>query len=274
MTERRPPQSPFRHWAATMLAHRSHGGGVHHDAEHGRAVYQTSTMGALLDGVYDGDVTVADLLGHGDFGLGTFNGLDGEMLILDGVCYRLRADGTATVAGAQDRSPFATVTWFTADHTFDVGVPTDRADLLGMIDAALDSPNLIYAIRVTGLFETISTRTVLAQHRPYPPLAQATEGQQETEVTDVRGTLAGYRMPDYEQGVAVAGYHLHYLDDARHGGGHALDYRLRQGRVEISVRAELHLALPTNAAFLHADLNHGDAGAEIRRSEAGHGGVP
>ena len=252
-----------------MLAHRRSGGGLHHDAEHGREVYQTSTMGALLDGVYDGDVTVAELLRHGDFGLGTFNGLDGEMLVLDGVCYQLRADGSASVADADECTPFATVTWFSPDHVLDVRVPTDRPTLLGLIDAATQGPNLIYAIRVTGRFESLRTRTVSAQHQPYPPLLQATAGQQESEFDSVRGTLAGYRMPDYEQGVAVAGYHLHFLDDAHRRGGHALDYRLAEGRVEISVRSEMHLALPTTAAFLHADLNHAAAVEEIHRSEGG-----
>ncbi|CAN5648782.1 alpha-acetolactate decarboxylase [soil metagenome] len=242
---------------------------MHHDAEHGRAVYQTSTMGALLDGVYDGDMTVAELLSHGDFGLGTFNGLDGEMLVLDGVCYQLRADGSATVAESHARTPFATVTWFHTDHAFEVHTATNRAALLAEIDAALDSANLIYAIRITGRFATVRTRTVAAQHQPYLPLAQATDSQQESEFADVDGTLAGYRMPDYEQGVAVAGYHLHYLDAAHRSGGHALDYVLADGRIEISVRSELHLALPTSAAFLHADLNHGDAGAEIHHSEGG-----
>jgi acetolactate decarboxylase len=269
MTEHAPPHTTLRHWAATMLAHRRPDGGVHHDGEHGRAVYQTSTMGALLDGVYDGTVTVAELLAHGDFGLGTFNGLDGEMLILDGVCHRLRADGSATIANPGEFTPFATVTWFSADHTFDVGTPTDRATLLARIDAASDGPNLIYAIRVIGRFASLRTRTVHEQHQPYPPLAQATADQQETEFTDISGVLAGYRMPDYEQGVAVAGYHLHFLDEARRLGGHALDYRLAQGRVEISVRSELHLALPTSAAFLHADLQHHEATAEIRQSEGG-----
>ena len=79
--------SLLRRWAHAMLAHR-----------HGSEVYQISTMGALLDGVYDGDVTIRELLRHGDFGLGTFNGLDGEMLVLDGVCYQLRSDGSAQVA--------------------------------------------------------------------------------------------------------------------------------------------------------------------------------
>ncbi|MDV3301034.1 acetolactate decarboxylase [Mycobacterium avium] len=69
-------------------------------------IFQTSTMGALLDGVYEGNVTVRELLRHGDFGLGTFNRLDGEMLVLDGVCYQLRADAviSARFAPAPSRS--------------------------------------------------------------------------------------------------------------------------------------------------------------------------
>ena len=81
--------SRLRDWLHALVAHR-----------HGSEVYQTSTMGALLDGVYDGDVTIAELLTHGDFGLGTFNHLDGEMVVLDGVCHHLRSDGSATVAAA------------------------------------------------------------------------------------------------------------------------------------------------------------------------------
>src|SRR5580698_4362033 len=110
--------SRLRGWAQAMLAHR-----------HGNEVYQTSTMGALLDGVYDGDVTIRELLRHGNFGLGTFNGLDGEMLVLDGVCYQLRGDGSARVADPDQRTPFAVVTWFDPDGTLEVSTPVDRAEL-------------------------------------------------------------------------------------------------------------------------------------------------
>jgi alpha-acetolactate decarboxylase len=92
MNSRTGAHDHFRHWAATLLAHQHASVGC--DAE----VYQFSTISALLEGVYDGDVTVAEILRHGDFGLGTFNHLDGEMVIFDGVCYRLRFDGTATRA--------------------------------------------------------------------------------------------------------------------------------------------------------------------------------
>ena len=126
MTDASGAYDRFRHWAATLLAHQ----------RAGSEVYQFSTIGALLDGVYDGDVTVAEILRHGDFGLGTFNHLDGEMVVLDGVCYRVRADGTATRADPTDRSPFAAVTRFHADFGFDITEPTGMA-------AVLDAPAVV-----------------------------------------------------------------------------------------------------------------------------------
>jgi len=248
--------SRLRGWLHAMLVHS-------HDSE----VYQTSTMGALLDGVYDGDVTIRELLQHGNFGLGTFNGLDGEMLVLDGVCYQLRDDGSAQVADADQRTPFAVVTWFDADRSFEVTEPVDRAGLKARIDESLPSTNLIVAVRVTGDFSVIRTRTVTEQHRPYPPFTEATQDQQEVAFSDATGTLAGFRMPDYEQGVSVAGYHSHFVDAERHHGGHALDYLLTQGRVDISVRSDLHLSLPRTPEFLAAELNKADMDTQIRRTE-------
>ena len=245
-----------RTWLHALVAHR-----------HGSEVYQTSTMGALLDGVYDGDVTIRELLEHGDFGLGTFNGLDGEMLVLDGICYQLRGDGSARPAEPDQRTPFAVVTWFAADRSFEVSQPVDRAGLKAQIDESLPSANLIVAVRITGDFSVMRTRTVTEQHRPYPPFTQATEGQEELAFRDVRGTLAGFRMPEYEQGVSVAGYHSHFVDAERRHGGHALDYVLTAGRVEISVRSDLHLSLPRTPEFLAAELNRPDVDDQIRRTE-------
>jgi acetolactate decarboxylase len=206
-------------------------------------IFQTSTMGALLDGVYEGNVSIRELLRHGDFGLGTFNSLDGEMLVLDGVCYQLRSDGSATVADLDELTPFAAVTWFHPDHTIEVSEPCDRGGLKTLIDASLDSTNLMVAVRVAGDFSMLRTRTVTKQQRPYRAFTEATQDQQEVTFTDVTGTLAGFRMPDYEQGISVAGYHSHFIDNDHHHGGHALDYRLVRGTVDISVRSDLHLSL-------------------------------
>jgi len=232
-------------------------------------IFQTSTMGALLDGVYEGDVSIRELLRHGDFGLGTFNSLDGEMLVLDGVCYHLRADGSATVADPDEQTPFAAVTWFHPDQSLQVSEPCDRVGLRAFIDEALASTNLMIAVRVTGDFSMIRTRTVTKQRRPYRPFTVATQDQQEVSFADVTGTLAGFRMPDYEQGISVAGYHSHFIDSERQHGGHALDYRLARGTVEVSVRSELHLSLQRTPQFLRADLGGADIDKQIRQTEGG-----
>jgi acetolactate decarboxylase len=257
----------FRSWAGAMLAH-------HHRAPDDRGgrpgeVYQTSTMGALLDGIYDGDVTIAELLTHGDFGVGTFNQLDGEMVILDGTCYHLRADGSVTLASGQDKTPFASVLWFRPDKTITVTGPLDRAALIGLIDKAIPSPNLTYALRVSGSFARVRTRTVMAQQRPYPPLTEATAHEPITDLEGVAGTLAGFRSPAYEQGISVAGYHLHFLTQERDHGGHALDFALDHGEAAICTVSELHLSLPRTAPFLSADLSPADTNAQIKQSEGG-----
>jgi acetolactate decarboxylase len=230
-------------------------------------IFQTSTMGALLDGVYEGNVSIRELLRHGDFGLGTFNSLDGEMLVLDGVCYQLRADGSATVADPDEQTPFAAVTWFRPDQTLHISEPCDRAGLTMLIDGALASTNLMVAVRVAGAFSMLRTRTVAKQQRPYRPFTEATQDQREVTLTDVAGTLAGFRMPEYEQGISVSGYHSHFIDDDREHGGHALDYRLLRGTVELSVRSELHLSLQRTPQFLRANLDGADIDKQIRQTE-------
>ncbi|RKR76324.1 acetolactate decarboxylase [Frondihabitans australicus] len=235
--------------------------------EDGKVVWQTSTMEALLAGVFDGDVSVHDLLRHGDFGLGTFNGLDGEMVVLDRICYQLRADGTASTAGPDERSPFAVVTTFSPDAVLDIDEPTDRLSLLSKIDEVLPSKNIIVAVRADGAFSTMRTRTVAKQRRPYPPFVDATSDESEHALADVSGTLAGFRTPDFEEGISVAGYHLHFLDGVRQSGGHVLDFTFEKGRVELSFSTDVHLSLPRFGAFLTADLTGPNVAADIHRTE-------
>jgi len=257
----------FRRWAGTMLAHRKGVHEIHHNAAQAHTLYQTSTMAALLDGIYDGSVTIAELLEHGDFGVGTFNHLDGEMVVNEGVCFHLFASGEARVASPDELTPFAAVTWFEADTTLVVQAPASRADLLARIDASVSSENLFYGIRVSGRFASVSTRTAARQEAPYRPLAEATDDESEQTLNGTMGVLVGFRTPDYEQGISVAGYHLHFLNEEHTAGGHAFDFVLEDGRVEISTVSEMRLSLPTSGPFLEADLHGRDMEVEIRKSE-------
>jgi acetolactate decarboxylase len=230
-------------------------------------LFQRSTIGALLAGIFDGDETVRELLKRGDFGLGTFNALDGEMVVLGGACYHVRSDGSAVPADPDSHTPFAAVTRFTAEHRFRVEAPTSRAELARRIDEAGRSTNTTIAVRIVGLLSNIRTRTVSAQTKPYPSLEEASRNETEIELTDFYGTLVGFRTPEFEHSIGVAGYHLHFLDDTRTRGGHVLDFTLGPGEVELMELTEIHLSLPATGAFLTADLDPADAATQIRHAE-------
>ena len=232
-----------------------------------RTVFQTSLMSALLDGVYDGDLSVAELLEHGDFGLGTFNALDGEMLVLDGVCHRLRADGTAERAADDDLTPFAVVMPFEPTIGFDVTERTSREDVVARIIDSVDSQNYLFAVRVRGRFGSVTTRTVRRQKKPYPPMSEAVKGEAVVTFDNVDGTVAGFRTPLYERGIGVPGGHVHFIDDAFSAGGHVLDFVLEHGRVDICKGSDLSLRLPLDETFGEADLDPDDLDEQVRRAE-------
>lgn len=230
-------------------------------------LYQTSTIAALLAGIYDGDLTVSELLQHGDFGLGTFNHLDGEMVVLDGACFHLRSDGTATVADGDQLTPFAAVTRFVSHTQFYVTEDTSLHALTTAIDMLIDGANIPLAVRVDGEFRKLRTRTVHEQDKPYRPLIDAVAAQTINTLDTSNGTIAGFRTPGFEEAISVAGYHLHYIDAARTHGGHLLDATMTIGRVSIAPLTELHLRLSTSPEARSADIDLTTLAAQEREAE-------
>jgi acetolactate decarboxylase len=179
----------------------------------------------------------------------------------------VRSDGSAQLADPNNHTPFAAVTRFTAEHRFAIAAKTTRAELSHRIDDAGRSANITIAVRITGQFSSITTRTVSAQTRPYPSLEEASRNETEIELHDVDGTLVGFRTPEFEHSIGVAGYHLHFLDSARARGGHMLDFIVARGEVELMELTEIQLSLPASGAFLTADLDPEDGAAQIRHAE-------
>jgi acetolactate decarboxylase len=229
-------------------------------------LYQTSLMSALIAGLYEGETTYGEIRKHGDFGLGTFNDLDGEMVGFDGTFYQLRSDGSARPVKADQKTPFAVVTFFHPEQELDVGQPMTKSDLLAMIEKATDA-NLFSAVRVDGIFDEVRTRTVKRQSRPFPPLTEAAKHQAEKVFTNVEGTLAGFRSPIYAQGIGVAGFHLHFLRQDKQAGGHALDYRFRAGKAHICTVHDLRVELPTSAEFLKTNFEDQALNEKIKAAE-------
>ncbi|MDK2825357.1 MAG: acetolactate decarboxylase [Methanolobus sp.] len=224
-------------------------------------IYQFSVINALLEGVYDGEITCGELKEKGDFGLGTFDNLDGEMLELDDSIYQVKADGNVYKVKDTETSPFAAVTFFEADIENSTNTEMNSQQLASYIENMLPSQNLMYAIKVTGNFSYMKTRSVAAQEKPYPRLVDVTKDQSVFEFNDTKGTIVGYWMPEFVNGINVPGYHLHFITTDRTAGGHILDYTISSGTIEIDSCDSFNLELPENENYLSTGLsadNEGD----------------
>ena len=213
------------------------------------ALFQTSTIEALLEGHYDGDVTFAELEDRGNFGLGTLDALDGEMVALDGAFYQIKADGRVYRIDGQARTPFAVVTFFEPGSSRALPTPMDFAGLCAYVDRLVGETATCCAVRVDGRFEHVKTRSVPRQRKPYPPLVEVVNNQPTFELRDVTGTLVGFRFPDHARGLNVPGYHLHFITDDRNAGGHVLSCRLSSGEVQVDREADLRLELPSGVGL-------------------------
>ncbi len=231
------------------------------------SLFQTSLMAALLDGVYEGDMPVGELLEHGDFGIGTFNALDGEMIVVEGVAYRLRGDGTAEPAAGDAATPYAVVTDFVPTITRPLPAGATRAEASAAIDAITASANYMYALRITGRFRMVTARTVTRQEKPYRPMTEATDDDTVLRFDDIDGTVVAFRTPLYEQGIGVPGCHAHFIDAGHTQGGHVLDFTLEEGTVELCLCTDMHLRLPLTPEFHQATLSPEDLSAQLAKTE-------
>ncbi|HAT1242897.1 acetolactate decarboxylase [Corynebacterium striatum] len=230
-------------------------------------IFQNSLMTALLDGIFDGEMTIGELLGKGNFGIGTFDALDGEMIILDGVCYQLRGDGTATIADLDQGTPFAVATNFVPRIKVEAPQGMLRSELSAFVDEIQPSANYMYAVRISGRFRSVTTRTVVKQSKPYPPMAEAVGGDKELHFTDVEGIIGGFRTPVFEKGISVPGCHVHFIDADRTSGGHVLDYVVDHATIELCPGTDLEMRLPLTQEFGQANLAPEDLDHQLHATE-------
>jgi acetolactate decarboxylase len=220
-------------------------------------LFQESTISALMKGVYDGGISVGELRPYGDFGLGTFQSLDGEMIELDAKFYRARLDGTMVIVADDTKTPFAVTTFFDNNLVVKPDRQMDLNQMQSYIDGQLASENFFYAVKVEGKFSYMKTRSVPAQQKPYPPLTEAVKNQQVTEFHDIEGTMIGFRCPPYVDGINVPGYHFHFIDKDRKMGGHVLDLQTSAVTVSIDHTPNFVMELPGTEGFYKVNLGAG-----------------
>lgn len=231
-------------------------------------LYQMSTITSLLAGAYDGQIALEVLRQYGDLGIGTFDKLDGEMIEIDGEFYQIKADGTAHRLAGCTLSPFAAVTYFDPDQSIIIGQEMTLADLQKRLDQTMSNKNMFYAIKITGEFPYVKTRSVPAQKKPYPRLADITKSQPTFELKNVKGTLVGFWCPAISQGVNVPGFHLHFLTEDKTSGGHLLDLTIDKGIAQLDATPCFFMALPLNDP-LDANASARDVSADLEKVEKG-----
>ena len=229
-------------------------------------LFQVSTIDAMMQGVFEGFYSFNDLMDQGDFGIGTFDALDGEMVALDGEYYQVKADGVAYPVQENMTAPFAAVTRFEVDQTAELENASNFTEMARQIDRHLPSPTAFYALRIDGTFPYVQTRSVPAQAKPYPRLAEAVEDQSVFNLTNVTGSVVGIWAPDFARGVNVPGYHLHFITEDRKAGGHILEIQVANATAQVDATAGFAMQLPTSGDFYNVNLS-GDLQEELERIE-------
>lgn len=227
--------------------------------------YQISTSAALVQGVSEGAASSRALLANGDFGLGTFEHLDGEMVVLGGNIYQVRGDGTVQNRRDDFQVPFAVVCRFQPDENFGIQSAGSLNDLERACDPRRESDNLFYALRVDGVFERMHTRAVKTA-REGAKLLAAAEAQPEFHFKDIEGTLVCIWSPHYSSSFSIPGYHFHFISTDRTRGGHVLDCSAKTLRAGIQMLSEYDVRLPEAGPFLTSNLTV-DTTKDLQRAE-------
>lgn len=237
-------------WSAAIIAMAA---GCSWDRED--SITQFSTFESVLKGIYDGEFTVAQLKQAGNFGMGTFNHLDGEMVVLDGVVYQARSNGQVEAVKDDTQLPFANVVDFQPELDAVIPPGLDFPALGLALDENLPSLNMFYAARIDANFPYIKIRTVPRQEPPYRPLTQVVQDQVISEFADMAGTLVIVRMPQFLGYLGSTGYHMHFISQDRTKAGHVLALTTPSARASIDFVSGFRMELPQNDTFLNAPLD-------------------
>ncbi|MDX1416661.1 MAG: acetolactate decarboxylase [Candidatus Promineifilaceae bacterium] len=218
------------------------------------SIYLCAPVNALVEGIYEEKIPFTQIKRHGDFGLGTFDHLDGEMIMLDGRIYQIDWDGCVQEVDEQALTPFACVTFFKPQRTFTANQEMSYEQFLAWIQSYMPSPNIFYAFHIEGSFATIKARSV-PRTENYRPLATVAEKQHVFEFSALEGTLAGFYTPDFMSSLSVPGFHLHFLSTDKKKGGHLLTCRPQEVKLSLQAIDHLELALPMSWDYLHLDFH-------------------
>ena len=232
-------------------------------------VYQVALLQSLTQGYYDGIIKVSELKEHGDIGIGTFEGVNGEMIVLDGKVYQALGDGTVQEADSDETVPFSNVTFFDKDGSLDLSGINDVNALKEKLNAMVEEngKNLFYFVKASGTFNKMNVRSEIKQEKPYKSLDKAlATDQREFNYENVKGTVVALYCPDYMGGLNTPGWHFHFISDDKTKGGHLLDLKFDKATAEYDATPEFEMCLTDNNDFQKMELSK-DVSDAIKKVE-------
>ncbi|HDC7732244.1 TPA: acetolactate decarboxylase [Staphylococcus aureus] len=230
-------------------------------------LYQHGTLGTLMAGLLEGTATINELLEHGNLGIATLTGSDGEVIFLDGKAYHANEHKEFIELKGDEKVPYASITNFKASKTFPLQ-QLSQDDVFAQIKNEMLSENLFSAVKIYGTFKHMHVRMMPAQQPPYTRLIDSTRRQPEEKRQDIRGAIVGFFTPELFHGVGSAGFHIHFADDERAYGGHVLDFEVDDVVVEIQNFETFQQHFPVNnETFVKAKIDYKDVAEEIREAE-------
>ncbi len=232
-------------------------------------IYQVALLQSLTQGYYDGIIKVSELKQHGDTGIGTFEGVNGEMIVLDGTVYQALGDGTVQEADNNETVPFSNVTFFDKDGSLELSDVNDINALKEKLNAMVEEngKNLFYFVKVSGTFEVMNVRSEIKQEKPYKPLDEAlATDQREFNYDNITGTVVALYCPDYMGGLNTPGWHFHFISEDKTKGGHILDLQFSKATAEFDATPEFEMCLTDNGDFQQMELSK-DVSDAIKKVE-------
>ena len=217
-------------------------------------IWQNAPSISLENGLYDGISTVGDLKRHGTQGIGAFDQLDGEMVGVDGVFYRVTQDSVAHVPDDRETLPFCMVTAFGGTDSHEIPKDMSKDRLFDWIDERLRTRNLFYALRLDGTFRDVRSRCLPRQQRPFPKLKEVEKVQTEYEYDSLDGTMVGFRAPSYVGRTSPPSYHLHFVSADRTFGGHVISFVGCHATLTVDRITRQEILYPTAEEFAATEL--------------------
>lgn len=235
-------------------------------------LYQVSTLQALAMGYTRSVIKVKDLLTHGDIGLGTYEDVNGEMILVDGHPYRADENGNIEEVGEETGVPFCAITRFSGNRNFRLEKVQDIDGLKTILNLKIEEDfglNSMHIARIEGTFSKVMARSEAPYRSQHITLKEVLKKTQKDFVfNDIKGTMVCVYFPDYMDGINAPGWHLHFVSEDRSKGGHVFDLSLTEGKAYLDKISRIEIQLPEEAAFDTYSLKEA-SDKEIKEVEQG-----